>query len=203
MGKKEWIQSVQNSIRRDVNETLTKGLSQIWQRAPQQESLHPKAKLRSINSQSFKPSRQLVGVRIAIYDLKDNATSGFLQRTCFSCEHSASTQRRNCMQHRHTKHRDRWKDEKSTVERWIASFWLKRKAFGVVPEGTNFGVKSSVLNNMLDSLSIETKNPNKELIPKSQIAKQIEKGTYYLSCWMDMAQIERLRATKVMFENIK
>lgn len=77
------------------------------------------------------------------------------------------------------------------------------KAFGVVPEGTNFGVKSSVLNNMLDSLSIETKNPNKELIPKSQIAKQIEKGTYYLSCWMDMAQIERLRATKVMFENIK
>lgn len=77
------------------------------------------------------------------------------------------------------------------------------KAFGVVPEGTNFGVKSSVLNNMLDSLSIETKTPNKEFIPKSQIAKQIEKGTYYLSCWMDMAQIERLRATKVMFENIK
>jgi serine protease Do len=77
------------------------------------------------------------------------------------------------------------------------------EAFGVVPEGTNFGVKTSVLGDMLDSLGIDKKVPNKENIPKSQIAKQIEQGTYYLSCWMTMAQIERLRTQKVIFENIK
>ena len=71
--------------------------------------------------------------------------------------------------------------------------------FGSIPENTNFGIKSSVVKSVLDSSSVDTPSANKSVISKSQLGKMITDGTYYISCWMTMAQIEKVRSKKVLF----
>jgi len=78
-----------------------------------------------------------------------------------------------------------------------------QKNFGVIPENTNFGIKTSVVKSMLDSTDIKLFNPNKTEISKTQLGKNISNATYYLSCWMTMAQIEQMRSTKVIFKNLE
>ena len=77
------------------------------------------------------------------------------------------------------------------------------KNFGTIPENTNFGVKSSVVASILDSQAVEVSAPNNNPMKKSVLAKKIAQGTYYLSCFMTIAQINKLQSQKVMFENIK
>jgi len=75
------------------------------------------------------------------------------------------------------------------------------EAWGVVPENTNFGVKSMIAANLLQSNNVKLKAPNTEVISKSTLGKRMSDGTYYLSCWMTMAQIEQMRTQKVMFSS--
>ena len=77
-----------------------------------------------------------------------------------------------------------------------------RKNFGVTPENTNFGIKTSVVKSMLHSTNIKLINPNKIEISKTKLGRNISNATYYLSCWMTMAKIEQMKSTKVMFKNI-
>jgi len=74
--------------------------------------------------------------------------------------------------------------------------------FGSIPENTNFGVKSNVVGSMLDSNGVKGSKPNPEVIKKSDLGKRIVNGTYYISCWMTMAQIETMRNKKVMFDKV-
>ena len=74
--------------------------------------------------------------------------------------------------------------------------------FGVIPENTNFGIKSNVVRSILDSNSVDSPSANKSSISKSQLGKMISDGTYYISCWMTMAQIEKIRSTKVLFKHL-
>ena len=74
--------------------------------------------------------------------------------------------------------------------------------FGSIPENTNFGIKSSVVRSVLDSSSVDTPSANKSVISKSQLGKMITDGTYYISCWMTMAQIEKVRSKKVLFSEL-
>ena len=76
------------------------------------------------------------------------------------------------------------------------------KNFGVLPENTNFGIKTSVVKSMLNSSDISLPNPNKNEISKSELGKNISNATYYLSCWMTMAQIEKAKSNKVVFKNL-
>ncbi|MDA7648408.1 trypsin-like peptidase domain-containing protein [Alphaproteobacteria bacterium] len=76
------------------------------------------------------------------------------------------------------------------------------KNFGAIPENTNFGIKSIVVGSILDSNGVNIPQANKKPISKSQLGKQISKGTYYISCWMTMAQIEKMRTQKVMFSDL-
>ena len=39
-------------------------------------------------------------------------------------------------------------------------------------------------------------------ISKTQLGQMISQGTFYVSCWMTIAQIEKMRAKKVLFENL-
>jgi hypothetical protein len=71
-----------------------------------------------------------------------------------------------------------------------------------IPENTNFGIKSSVVKSVLDSSSSNTPAANKSPISKSQLGKMITDGTYYISCWMTMAQIEKVRSKKVLFSEL-
>ena len=75
--------------------------------------------------------------------------------------------------------------------------------FGVVPENVNFGVKSNVVLNILESENIDIPEPNSKIIPTSELGEMITDGTYYLSCWMTMAQIKNMKERKVMFSNLK
>ena len=76
------------------------------------------------------------------------------------------------------------------------------KSYGTIPENTNFGVKTSVVKSITDSVNVSLPRPNKSSISKSKLGEMISDGTYYLSCWMTMAQIEQMKSKKVIFQNL-
>ena len=77
------------------------------------------------------------------------------------------------------------------------------KKLGSLPENTNFGIKTNVVRNILESSGVSLSNASRSSISKSKLGKMISDGTYYLSCWMTMAQIEKLKSRKVIFQNLK
>jgi S1-C subfamily serine protease len=76
------------------------------------------------------------------------------------------------------------------------------KRFGSLPENTNFGIKTSVVRNILESSNVSLPRPNTQSISKSKLGKAISNGIYYLSCWMTVAQIQKMKSKKVMFNNL-
>ena len=74
--------------------------------------------------------------------------------------------------------------------------------FGIIPENTNFGIKSSVVRSVLDSNSVDSPPANRSSISKTQLGEMISSGTYYISCWMTMAQIQKMKTKKVFFSNL-
>ena len=74
--------------------------------------------------------------------------------------------------------------------------------FDTIPENVNFGVKANVVINILESENIKLPTPNINTILTSELGELITDGTYYLSCWMTVAQIEKMLETKVMFSNL-
>jgi S1-C subfamily serine protease len=76
------------------------------------------------------------------------------------------------------------------------------KKLGSLPENTNFGIKTSVVRSILESRNISSRKPNTASISKTKLGKMIADGTYYLSCWMTTAQIEKMRSKKVIFQNL-
>ena len=86
----------------------------------------------------------------------------------------------------------------------VAKLDLKKvlKNFGVIPENTNFGIKTNVVRSLLESNDVKLPSPNRRAISKSKLGKMISDGTYYLSCWMTMAQIEKMKSRKVIFQNL-
>lgn len=75
--------------------------------------------------------------------------------------------------------------------------------FGLIPENTNFGIKTSVVRSILASHSVSTPPANQSDITRSELGSMISGGTYYVSCMMTLAQIERFGTEKVMFENLQ
>ena len=74
--------------------------------------------------------------------------------------------------------------------------------YGVIPENTNFGIKSSVVRSILESSNVSSPNHNKKPISKSDLGKRISDGTFHLSCWMTTAQIEKMKPKKVIFQGL-
>ena len=54
-----------------------------------------------------------------------------------------------------------------------------------------------------ESENIKLPSPNTNIIPTSELSELITDGTYYLSCWMTLAQIKQMIETKVMFKDLK
>ena len=86
----------------------------------------------------------------------------------------------------------------------VAKLSLKKilKDYGVVPENTNFGVKASAVKNLMEGNGVQFKAPNTEVITKQDLSRIATDGTVYLTCWMTTAQIEQMRTTKVLFEDL-
>lgn len=77
------------------------------------------------------------------------------------------------------------------------------KDYGVIPENTNFGVKASVVKNLMQGNSVAFAPPNNDLISKSELSLSVTNGTVYLTCWMTTAQIQKLKNRKVMFSKFE
>ena len=58
------------------------------------------------------------------------------------------------------------------------------------------------IKNLLESNDVSLPAPNTKPISKSKLGKMISDGTYYLSCWMTMAQIEKMKSRKVIFQSL-
>jgi hypothetical protein len=86
----------------------------------------------------------------------------------------------------------------------IAKLDIKKilKNFGVIPEDTNFGIKVSVLSSIMGSVDVSLPSPRTSSNSKTKLGKMIDDGTYYLSCWIAMAQIKQMRSKKVIFQNL-
>ena len=87
----------------------------------------------------------------------------------------------------------------------VAKLSLKKilKDFGVVPENTNFGVKASAVRNLMEGSGVSFKSPNTEVISKRKLSRVATDGTVYLTCWRTTAQIQQMRAKKVLFEDLE
>ena len=86
----------------------------------------------------------------------------------------------------------------------INTLSLTNKYLYLLVENTinEFGIKSIVVKSVLDSSSVDVPSENKSVISTSQRAKLITNGTYYISCWMTLAQIEKVRSKKVLFSEL-
>jgi len=84
----------------------------------------------------------------------------------------------------------------------VAKLSLKKilKDYGVIPENTNFGVKASAVRNLMEGNAVPFKSPNTVVVSMQELNKNVTDGTVYLTCWMTTAQIEQMRAKKVLFE---
>ena len=88
-------------------------------------------------------------------------------------------------------------DEKGNIVGVAVSKLDSQKA-----EGISFGIKMSMVRNFLESNNISLPNPNTSPISKANLRRMIFEGTYYLSCWMTMAQIEKMKSEKVFFKDL-
>ena len=95
-------------------------------------------------------------------------------------------------------------DKGNVVGVAVAKLYIKKilKDFGVIPEDTNFGIKTSVVRSILENKIVSTPSPNRSSISTTQLGRRISDGTYYLSCWMITAQIKKMRSKKVIFQNL-
>ena len=74
--------------------------------------------------------------------------------------------------------------------------------YDVIPQNSNFGIKSNILKNFLVSNSIELKKGIKIKKSNSEIAEKINGGTVFINCWMTKKQFKKLKTKKVMFNNL-
>jgi hypothetical protein len=72
-----------------------------------------------------------------------------------------------------------------------------------VPEGTNFGIKNSVVRNFLEANGVKLRKPSGRKVSLKELGQHITDGTLFLTCWMTYAQIEKLRTEKVMFKDLQ
>ncbi len=74
--------------------------------------------------------------------------------------------------------------------------------FGVFPENTNFGIKSSVVESLIQTHNIKNPSPYTEEMSINDLGYNIKQATLYLSCWMTLAQIKKFSTKKVIFRDL-
>jgi hypothetical protein len=75
--------------------------------------------------------------------------------------------------------------------------------FGVIPENTNFGIRTNVIKNMISANEITLPVENKRELQKKELGKNLSEATYLLTCRMTLTQIKKMESKKVMFKSIK
>ena len=87
----------------------------------------------------------------------------------------------------------------------VAKLGLKvaLEEFGAIPEGTNFGIKSTVVRSFLKANGVKLRKPSNDEISRTELVEQTKGATLFLTCWMTYAQIKEQRTEKVMFKDLQ
>ena len=87
----------------------------------------------------------------------------------------------------------------------VSKLELKKilKNFGVIPENTNFGIKASILKNLLEGNDVPFKENDTRTISRRELSKKIKSGTVLISCWMTEEQMEKYNTKKMFFGDFK
>ena len=75
--------------------------------------------------------------------------------------------------------------------------------FGSIPENTNFGVKANIVEALLDANGVNYQQGKAEKPTGAEFSNMLSNSTYYISCWMTLAQIEAMKTKKVMFSDLQ
>lgn len=86
------------------------------------------------------------------------------------------------------------------VSKLDADYVLEK--FGTLPENTNFGIKASIVKELLTANGVKFSTGGEAKISNSDLGLLISNGTVFLSCWMTNAQYQRMKEKKAMFENV-
>ena len=73
------------------------------------------------------------------------------------------------------------------------------KSFGVIPENTNFGIKSSIVKNFTSAHNIKHTQTNSGEVSTQQIGEKIQNATIYLSCWTAGSKIASMKTVETVF----
>ena len=74
---------------------------------------------------------------------------------------------------------------------------------GGTTEGSNYGIKGSVVKVFLGSNNIALRGQNDRTITARERGKKITDATYFLSCWMTIARYKEMKSEKVMFDKLE
>ena len=73
------------------------------------------------------------------------------------------------------------------------------ESYGVIPENTNFGIKSSILKNFTSANSIKNLNKEPKEIPKDQVGEKIQNATAYVGCYTADTKIAAMKTVETAF----
>ena len=73
------------------------------------------------------------------------------------------------------------------------------ESYGVIPENTNFGIKSSILKNFTSANSIKNLNKEPKEIPKDQVGEKIQNATAYVGCYTAETKIAAMKTVETAF----
>ena len=73
------------------------------------------------------------------------------------------------------------------------------ESFGVIPENTNFGIKSSILKNFTSANSIKNSEDEPKEISTEVLGEKIQNATAYVGCWTAETKIAAMKTIKTVF----
>lgn len=73
------------------------------------------------------------------------------------------------------------------------------ESYGVIPENTNFGIKSSILKNFTSAHSIKSSDKDSKETSTDVIGEKIQNATAYVGCWTAETKIAAMKTVKTVF----
>ena len=73
------------------------------------------------------------------------------------------------------------------------------ESYGVIPENTNFGIKSSILKNFTSANSIKNSEEEPKEVSTEVLGEKIQNATAYVGCWTAETKIAAMKTVKTVF----
>ena len=87
----------------------------------------------------------------------------------------------------------------------VAKIYFRKvlKAFGTLPENTNFGIKSNIIVSFLLANGVNFEASAVGAIEFSGLGKLVSNDTFYLNCWITGERIKDFDGEKVLFKHVR